>query len=88
MPEETMTLACPSATDKMEWLTALQSAIKKALLIDDAGSSSSGRATPPLVRSASYTFTKLPQFKDVTYRGDTFDQTIQLLLLTFFYFYF
>ena len=74
MPEETMTLACPSPADKTEWLAALQTAIKQALSVDDKGFSSNGRATPPLVRSASYTFTKLPHLKDVTYKGKDFKQ--------------
>lgn len=69
MPEESMTLTCPTSADKIEWLVALQSAIKQALLIGDVESNSNGRTTPPLVRSASYTFTKLPHLKDVTYKG-------------------
>lgn len=64
-----MTLTCPTSADKIEWLVALQSAIKQALLIGDVESNSNGRTTPPLVRSASYTFTKLPHLKDVTYKG-------------------
>lgn len=73
MPEETMTLACTTPADKTEWLTALQTAIKQALAVsDETAASSNGRATPPLVRSASYTFTKLPHLKDVTYRGEPF----------------
>ena len=74
MPEETLTLTCPSSGDKMEWLTALQLAIKQSLKIDDSmiGSAGSGRSTPPLVRSASYTFTKMTGLKDVTYSGAWF----------------
>lgn len=72
MPEESLALACPTSAEKIEWLVALQSAIRQALLSDDVGLSSNGRTTPPLVRSASYTFTKLPQLKDVTYKGTEF----------------
>lgn len=78
MPEEALTLTCPTPTDKMEWLKALQSAIRQALKIDgDAAvtspstpvSEKSAQSTPPLVRSATYTFTKLAHLKDVTYTG-------------------
>ena len=67
MPEETMVLACPSPRDKTDWLTSLQSAIKQALQsTNKTASGNNGRATPPLVQSASYTFTKLAILKDVT----------------------
>lgn len=82
MPEESLTLNCPTPVDKMEWLKALQSAICQALKANGvsmvatsptSGSTSTERSvqtTPPLVRSATYTFTKLPHLKDVTYSGN------------------
>lgn len=70
MPEDTLTLTCNSAAEKAEWVNVLQSAIKQALNHEDRNANS-GRATPPLARNASHTFTKLPQLKDVTYSGIT-----------------
>lgn len=74
MPEETLTLTCPSSIDKIEWLTTLQSAIKLSLKLEDStnGATNNGRSTPPLVRSTSYTFTKMTGLKDVKkkYRFD------------------
>lgn len=67
MPEDTLNLTCPTAKDKIEWLTAFQSAIKMSLHINvDVNS----RSAPPLARFATYTFTKVPNLKDAVYRGE------------------
>lgn len=34
MPEENLTLTCPTATEKIEWVCSLQLAIKQALNMD------------------------------------------------------
>lgn len=74
MPEEALTLTCPTPTDKMEWLKALQTAIRQSLKVNGEAETPSNErngqsTTPPLVRSATYTFTKLAHLKDVTYTG-------------------
>ncbi|XP_063601121.1 uncharacterized protein LOC134777214 [Penaeus indicus] len=76
MPEETLTLTCPSGPDKTQWLRALQDAVRGALLppspIPSAESGGEEGVpplrSPPLVRNATYTFTKTGPFKDATYR--------------------
>ncbi|XP_063216090.1 alsin isoform X2 [Bacillus rossius redtenbacheri] len=62
MPEETLTLYTPMAFDKSEWLQAFNAAIKKSL-------QKSHLHFPPSARTASYTFTKHPQYKDAKYTG-------------------
>ncbi|XP_037801959.1 uncharacterized protein LOC119596701 [Penaeus monodon] len=77
MPEETLTLTCPSGPDKTQWLRALQEAVRGALLPPSPipGAEGGGEEgvpplrSPPLVRNATYTFTKSGPFKDATYRG-------------------
>lgn len=77
MPEETLTLTCPSGPDKTQWLRALQEAVRRALLAPSPipGVEGGGEEgvppprSPPLVRNATYTFTKSGPFKDATYRG-------------------
>ena len=80
MPEESMTLTCPTLTDKMEWLKALQTAIRLSLKANGGdpdtpttqlNERNGQTTTPPLVRSATYTFTKVGPLKDVTYTGKT-----------------
>ena len=73
LPEETLTLTCPTSGDKNQWMYALQEGIKRAV---DKAEESPGTITitavprsPPLVRNASYTFTKNPLYKDATYSG-------------------
>lgn len=71
LPEETLTLTCPSSGDKNQWMYALQEGIKRAV---DKAEDSSGTTvllprSPPLVRNASYTFSKNPLYKDATYSG-------------------
>ena len=68
MPEDSLTLTCPTPVGKVEWLMALQLAIKRSLNMA-TDEPTAARTSPPLARYASYTFTKLPQLKDVTYRG-------------------
>lgn len=62
MPEEVIDLYTTQAEEKIQWFHVLQNAIKNAL-----GKSSAHQ--PPLVRSASYTFTKTGTYKDAKYLG-------------------
>ncbi|XP_063871928.1 alsin-like isoform X4 [Scylla paramamosain] len=71
LPEETLTLTCPSSGDKNQWMYVLQEGIKRAV---DKSEESGGTLTSlprsaPLVRNASFTFTKNPLYKDATYSG-------------------
>ncbi|XP_076245816.1 amyotrophic lateral sclerosis 2 isoform X2 [Calliopsis andreniformis] len=61
-PEDTFVLYTPTASERNEWLHALQNAIKCNLqkVIGHV---------PPLVRSGSFTFTKHSLFKDAKYTG-------------------
>ena len=68
MPEDSLLLACSASADKLDWLLALQAAIKRSLQPDTSEDAS--RSSPPLSRQASYTFTKLANLKDVTYKGN------------------
>ncbi|XP_066983934.1 alsin isoform X4 [Macrobrachium rosenbergii] len=72
LPEETLTLACPTSSDKSQWIYALQEGIKRSVMSKgDSGMQVMPRA-PPLIRSASHTFTKNAQYKDATYNGQWF----------------
>lgn len=62
MPEETLNLYTTEAEDKIGWFHTFQNAIKAALRKKDA-------LQPPLIRSASYTFTKAGFLKDAKYTG-------------------
>lgn len=66
MPEDSLILYTTTAEEKIEWFHILQNAIKKALSKMDA-------LQPPVIRSASYTFTKAGFFKDSTYTGRWLD---------------
>ncbi|XP_076043188.1 alsin-like isoform X2 [Oratosquilla oratoria] len=66
-PEDTITLVCQVSQEKSLWSYSLQEAIKKNI----PGVSEMMRS-PPLVRTAEYTFTKHPQYKDATYKGQWF----------------
>ncbi|XP_069957233.1 alsin isoform X3 [Cherax quadricarinatus] len=72
LPEDYLTLACPTSSDKSQWMYALQEGIKRSVYgTGEAGLVVMPR-TPPLVRNASYTFTKSTQYKDATYNGQWF----------------
>lgn len=62
MPEETLNLYTTEPEDKIGWFHTFQNAIKTALRKKDA-------LQPPLIRSASYTFTKAGFLKDAKYTG-------------------
>lgn len=62
MPEETLILYTNDPEHKIGWLHDLQTAIKNALDKPNAHQ-------PPLVRTASYTFTKSGFLKDAKYSG-------------------
>lgn len=73
LPEDTLTLTCPTSADKGQWMYALQEGIKRSVHGLSVGSGEAGMLAlpraPPLVRSATYTFIKHPQYKDATYVG-------------------
>ncbi|CAL4093885.1 unnamed protein product, partial [Meganyctiphanes norvegica] len=71
LPEDTLTLVCPTSSDKGQWMYALQEGIKRSVNTSIEYNMQVPRA-PPLVRTASYTFTKHPQYKDATYTGQWF----------------
>ncbi|KAK7078631.1 agglutinin-like protein 2 [Halocaridina rubra] len=72
LPEETLTLACPTTSDKSQWMYALQEGIKRSVLTKgDPGLQVMPRA-PPLIRNASHSFVKNAQYKDATYVGQWF----------------
>ncbi|XP_076168851.1 amyotrophic lateral sclerosis 2 isoform X2 [Ptiloglossa arizonensis] len=62
VPEDTFVLYTPTASERNEWLQALQNAIKCSLqrVIEHV---------PPIVRSSSFSFTKHSVFKDAKYTG-------------------
>ncbi|GLH04955.1 Alsin homolog [Gryllus bimaculatus] len=62
MPEESLTLHTPTANDKKEWIHCLQNYIKKSL-------QKSFGHQPPVIRTATYTFTKHLLYKDAKYIG-------------------
>ncbi|KAL1434228.1 hypothetical protein MTO96_011869 [Rhipicephalus appendiculatus] len=76
-PEETLAFSCPVPSEKTEWVCCLNQAIRNLLNSDKRDnpvqSLKSGhldkRLTPPMIRHASYVFTKLPVYKDATYKG-------------------
>ncbi|XP_041374852.1 alsin-like isoform X2 [Gigantopelta aegis] len=73
-PEETIDLIAASSAGKAEWLMALNSAINKVLSTQKSSlpsdrHGSHERLTPPLIRHATYTFTKSGPFKDAIYTG-------------------
>ncbi|XP_045621973.1 alsin isoform X2 [Procambarus clarkii] len=72
LPEDTLTLACPTSSDKGQWMYALQEGIKRSVHGTGEGGLVVVPRTPPLVRNASYTFTKNAQYKDATYSGQWF----------------
>ncbi|KAG0724053.1 Alsin [Chionoecetes opilio] len=71
LPEDMLTLTCPSSGDKNQWMYALQEGIKRAVdkSEDSAGTITAIPRSPPLVRKASYTFSKNPLYKDAIYSG-------------------
>ncbi|XP_014251710.1 alsin [Cimex lectularius] len=58
-PEESLTLVTTNHTEKVDWLQAFQTTIKTFL----------NKPVIPISRSASYTFTKHPMYKDAKYTG-------------------
>lgn len=62
MPEETMVLYTAEPEQKAEWVQYLQNAIKFNL-------NKSNVHQPPMIRTASYTFSKNPTYKDAKYTG-------------------
>lgn len=78
LPEDTLTLTCPCSGDKNLWMYALQEGIKRAVdkSEDPAGTVTAVPRSPPLVRNASYTFTKNPLYKDATYSGGFFNTSV------------
>lgn len=76
LPEDTLTLTCPSSGDKNLWMNALQEGIKRTVekSEDSSGTTVTIPRSPPLVRNASYTFSKNPLYKDATYSGAVLEQ--------------
>lgn len=76
-PEETLAFSCRVPSQKTEWVCCLNQAIRNLLNSDKRDnpvqSLKSGhldkRLTPPMIRHASFVFTKLPAYKDATYKG-------------------
>ncbi|XP_052771855.1 alsin-like [Mya arenaria] len=70
-PEDVLTVYAPSAQGKTEWLIAFNTAINKVLASQKAvkRQDSGERVHTPVVRLASYTFTKHLLYKDAAYRG-------------------
>lgn len=62
MPEDTLTLYTSEPEDKINWFHILQDTIKTSLNKKEAHQ-------PPLTRTASYTFSKNPVYKDARYTG-------------------
>lgn len=62
MPEDTLMLYTTDPEHKTEWLQYLQNAIKLCL-------NRSNIHQPPVIRTACYTFTKNPNYKDAKYTG-------------------
>lgn len=62
MPEDALVLYTTEPEGKINWFHILQDTIKISLNKKDAHQ-------PPLIRSASYTFTKNPLYKDARYTG-------------------
>lgn len=76
-PEEMLAFSCPAPSEKTEWVCCLNQAIRNLINNDKrenpVQSLKSGhldkRLTPPMIRHASYVFTKLPVYRDATYKG-------------------
>lgn len=62
MPEDVLTVYTTEPEDKVNWFHIFQDAIKAALNKKDA-------RQPPFIRTASYTFTKNPFYKEAHYTG-------------------
>lgn len=72
LPEDMLTLACPTTSDKSQWMYALQEGIKRSVHNTGEAELMGVPRAPPLVRNASHTFTKNVQYKDATYCGQWF----------------
>lgn len=70
MPEETLTLSTPSAEAKMEWFANLQRGIIMSLVNGaDRPGTKTMSVTPPITRTTSFVFKKIPELRGAEYQG-------------------